>query len=74
MVAIKRIPIDESTMKETNSIMVRSVLYLLLFYHTLLIESQNEVDLLKSLDHPNIVKYEGFLQQDKYLNIILEFV
>ena len=33
-----------------------------------------EVDLLKSLDHPNIVKYEGFLQDNGVLNIILEFV
>ncbi|KAJ3293316.1 hypothetical protein HK104_004582 [Borealophlyctis nickersoniae] len=33
-----------------------------------------EVDLLKSLSHPNIVKYEGFIQNENYLHIILEFV
>ncbi|KAF9106104.1 hypothetical protein BGX27_009320 [Mortierella sp. AM989] len=33
-----------------------------------------EVDLLKSLAHPSIVKYEGFIKTDGYLNIILEFV
>ncbi|KAF9434327.1 hypothetical protein BGZ76_008200 [Entomortierella beljakovae] len=32
-----------------------------------------EVDLLKSLVHPSIVKYEGFIKTDEYLNIILEF-
>ncbi|KAF8936163.1 hypothetical protein BGZ47_009629 [Haplosporangium gracile] len=33
-----------------------------------------EVDLLKSLTHPSIVKYEGFIRSSGYLNIILEFV
>ncbi|KAI3629746.1 hypothetical protein MIR68_011181 [Amoeboaphelidium protococcarum] len=33
-----------------------------------------EVDLLKSLSHPNIVKYEGIVINGGYLNIILEFV
>jgi len=33
-----------------------------------------EVDLLKSLEHPSIVKYEGFIKTDGHLNIILEFV
>ncbi|KAG0213419.1 hypothetical protein BGX28_004475 [Mortierella sp. GBA30] len=33
-----------------------------------------EVDLLKSLAHPSIVKYEGFIKTYGFLNIILEFV
>ena len=33
-----------------------------------------EVDLLKRLDHPSIVKYEGMLRDADYLNIILEWV
>ncbi|KAF9948017.1 hypothetical protein BGZ72_010005, partial [Mortierella alpina] len=33
-----------------------------------------EVDLLKSLAHPSIVKYEGFIMTYGYLNIVLEFV
>jgi serine/threonine protein kinase len=33
-----------------------------------------EVELLKELDHPNIVRYEGFLQADGYVNIILEYM
>ncbi|KAF9900374.1 hypothetical protein BX616_002607 [Lobosporangium transversale] len=33
-----------------------------------------EVDLLKSLAHPSIVKYEGFIKTEDYLNIVLEFV
>ncbi|KAI8917704.1 kinase-like domain-containing protein [Powellomyces hirtus] len=33
-----------------------------------------EVELLKSLAHPNIVKYLGFMLQEGYLNIILEFM
>ncbi|KAJ3167932.1 hypothetical protein HDU88_001879 [Geranomyces variabilis] len=33
-----------------------------------------EVELLKSLSHPNIVKYLGFLLEESFLNIILEFM
>ncbi|KAJ3161776.1 hypothetical protein HDU86_006547 [Geranomyces michiganensis] len=33
-----------------------------------------EVELLKSLSHPNIVKYLGFLLEKSFLNIILEFM
>ncbi|KAF9977584.1 hypothetical protein BGZ73_005567 [Actinomortierella ambigua] len=33
-----------------------------------------EVELLKTLSHPSIVKYEGFIKTFGYLNIILEFV
>ncbi|MCJ1232217.1 hypothetical protein MMC14_000166 [Varicellaria rhodocarpa] len=32
-----------------------------------------EIDLLKNLDHPNIVKYLGFVKSAESLNIILEF-
>jgi serine/threonine protein kinase len=31
-----------------------------------------EIDLLKNLDHPNIVKYHGFVKSAETLNIILE--
>lgn len=31
-----------------------------------------EVDLMKSLSHPGIVKYEGMVRDDEYLNIVLE--
>ncbi|ORX34212.1 kinase-like domain-containing protein, partial [Kockovaella imperatae] len=34
----------------------------------------HEVELLKRLDHPCIVKYEGMLRDEEYLNIILEYV
>ncbi|RUP47098.1 hypothetical protein BC936DRAFT_146134 [Jimgerdemannia flammicorona] len=33
-----------------------------------------EVDLLKSLLHPNVVKYEGFVKSDGFFSIILELV
>lgn len=33
-----------------------------------------EVELLKRLSHPGIVKYEGMKRDEHYLNIILEFV
>lgn len=33
---------------------------------------QAEVDLLRSLSHINIVRYEGFIQENGYLNIVLE--
>ncbi|TXT08665.1 hypothetical protein VHUM_02793 [Vanrija humicola] len=33
-----------------------------------------EVELLKRLSHPGIVKYEGMSRDDQYLNIVLEFV
>lgn len=32
-----------------------------------------EIDLLKNLDHPNIVKYRGFVKSAGSLNIILEY-
>lgn len=32
-----------------------------------------EIDLLKNLDHPNIVKYHGFVKTLETLNIILEY-
>jgi serine/threonine protein kinase len=32
-----------------------------------------EIDLLKNLDHPNIVKYHGFVKSDQALNIVLEY-
>lgn len=32
-----------------------------------------EIDLLKNLDHPNIVKYHGFVKSTESLNIILEY-
>ncbi|TFK48734.1 hypothetical protein OE88DRAFT_1633996 [Heliocybe sulcata] len=36
-------------------------------------EIMSEIDLLKNLDHPNIVKYKGFKKEHEYLYIILEF-
>lgn len=33
-----------------------------------------EVDLVKSLSHPSIVKYEGMLRDADTLNIILEYI
>ena len=32
-----------------------------------------EIDLLKNLDHPNIVKYHGSVQSQQALNIVLEY-
>jgi len=34
----------------------------------------NEVNLTKRLSHPNVVKYEGMLREDEYLNIVFEWV
>lgn len=36
-------------------------------------EIMSEIDLLKNLNHPNIVKYKGFVKEREYLYIILEF-
>jgi len=33
---------------------------------------QSEVELLKTLDHPNIVKYLGLMDSDNHINMILE--
>ncbi|KAI0292680.1 hypothetical protein B0F90DRAFT_1920254 [Multifurca ochricompacta] len=33
----------------------------------------SEIDLLKNLNHPNIVKYKGFVKTPEFLYIILEF-
>eukprot|EP00347_Sterkiella_histriomuscorum_P001554 403371590 len=35
---------------------------------------QSEINLLKKLEHPNIVKYIDSIQTEQYLNIILEYV
>jgi serine/threonine protein kinase len=35
---------------------------------------ESEVNLLKKLDHPNIVKYIEYIQTKKHINIILEYV
>ncbi|KAJ1306725.1 hypothetical protein OPQ81_007714 [Rhizoctonia solani] len=35
---------------------------------------KKEVDLLKSLSHPSIVKYEGMAQDEDHLSIVLEYV
>ncbi|KAG9089691.1 hypothetical protein FS749_001139, partial [Ceratobasidium sp. UAMH 11750] len=35
---------------------------------------RREVDLLKSLSHPSIVKYEGMAQDEEHLSIVLEYV
>ena len=32
----------------------------------------HEVELLKKLSHPSIVRYEGMSRDDEYLNIVLE--
>ena len=34
----------------------------------------HEVELLKKLAHPSIVRYEGMSRDDEYLNIVLECV
>jgi serine/threonine protein kinase len=35
-------------------------------------EVMREVELLKRLSHPSIVKYEGMSRDEEYLNIVLE--
>jgi serine/threonine protein kinase len=32
----------------------------------------NEVEVLKSLSHPSVVKYEGLVRTEHFVNIILE--
>lgn len=38
------------------------------------LQLSNEVSMLKSLVHPGVVKYEGLVRSEHYLNIILECV
>ncbi|KAL6040861.1 Protein kinase of the Mitotic Exit Network [Balamuthia mandrillaris] len=40
----------------------------------MLINLKGEIDLLKALDHPNIVKYLGLVESDNHVNMLLEFV
>lgn len=35
---------------------------------------KNEINLLKKIEHPKIVKYLDCIQTDEYLNIVLEFM
>ncbi|CAO3667237.1 hypothetical protein CU097_009917 [Rhizopus azygosporus] len=37
-------------------------------------DMMQEARLLSSLTHPNIVKYEGFIQTQEHINIVLEYV
>ncbi|KAM0752791.1 kinase-like protein, partial [Meredithblackwellia eburnea MCA 4105] len=39
-----------------------------------IIQLSNEVSLLKALAHPGVVKYEGLVRTEHYINIILEYV
>jgi len=36
------------------------------------LQLQKEVDLLKSLSHPSVTKYEGLVRTEHYLNIVME--
>lgn len=40
---------------------------------TVLPDIMSEIDLLKNLNHPNIVKYKGFVRDKESLHIILEY-
>jgi len=35
---------------------------------------KKEIDLLKSLDHPNIVKYYDFFQEEEYIYLMMEYL
>jgi serine/threonine protein kinase len=39
-----------------------------------IVQLSNEVSLLKALVHPGVVKYEGLVRTEHYVNIILEYV
>lgn len=39
-----------------------------------IVQLQREVDLLKSLSHPSVVKYEGLVRTEHFVNIVLEYV
>jgi cell division control protein CDC15 len=73
VVAVKRIKIDDEDI--LADIMVRFIAAKFFFfsqfgstYHIL----QREVELLKAVAHPNVVRYHGFIQKSGYMNIVLE--
>ncbi len=35
---------------------------------------QNEIDILKQVDHPNIVKMHDIFEDDKYIYIVMELL
>ena len=35
---------------------------------------QNEIDILKQVDHPNIVKMHDVFEDDKYIYIVMELM
>ena len=39
-----------------------------------LVQIQNEIEIMKLVDHPNIVKAEAFAQDEKYIYIVTEFM
>ncbi|KAH8556033.1 kinase-like domain-containing protein [Umbelopsis sp. PMI_123] len=40
----------------------------------ILADIMREVELLKAVSHPNVVRYHGFIQKSGYMNIVLEYV
>ena len=39
-----------------------------------ILQLANEVEVLKHVSHPAVVKYEGLVRTEHYLNLILEYV
>lgn len=74
VVAIKRIKledvgVDHEIMASTTCKCQRDILWVINAAFQLL---QQEVDLLKDMESPNIVRYLGSVRDDTYLNILLE--
>jgi len=38
------------------------------------VQIQNEIEIMKLVDHPNIVKAEAFAEDDKYIYIVTEYM
>lgn len=77
IVAVKRIKIEDENLDQ--EIMVSCESYDILTCaqfsdHFGYVVLQQEVELLKTMDDPNIVRYLGSVRDEEYLNIVLEYV
>jgi hypothetical protein len=61
IMAVKQVPIRNSNIDAKLRKKMLSALHI-------------EINLLKDLDHPNVVRYLGYYTQDNYINVFLEYV
>jgi len=63
MIAVKQVEMPKTLSDQADDRQVHTIAAL-----------RSEIQLLKDLDHPNVVQYLGFEQSDDFISIFLEYV